>query len=413
MKALPVIALRLVEPDAETDLERLTDSFHLNLTAFGFLSFFVGLFIVNSAIGLAFEQRLPVLRTLRACGVSARMLNGVLVLELVSLALIAGLMGLVCGYFIAGALLPDVAASLRGLYGAQIPGHLTLKPQWWIAGVAISILGALAAAAASLTKALRLPLLATAQPYAWQQAQRRWLTYQSALALAAFAAAACLLWFGDSLISGFAVLAALMLGAALILPMFLEFMLSLGQRYARAPVSVWFWADSRQQLSGLSLALMALLLALSVNVGVSTMVESFSRTFLVWLDGRLAADVYVNAANDASGDTRSRRGCASAPRSRRSCPAPAPIRNWRARRSRCWACPITPPIATTGRCCSRLRMPGSSFVPAMRPSSANNWRGACTFPSATASRCRRQAETGRSTWSASMPITATPRARSR
>ena len=291
--------LRLIEPNAETDLERLTDSFHLNLTAFGFLSFFVGLFIVNSAIGLAFEQRLPVLRTLRACGVSARMLNGVLVAELVSLALIAGLMGLVCGYFIAGALLPDVAASLRGLYGAQIPGHLTLKPQWWIAGVAISIAGALAAAAVSLTKALRLPLLATAQPYAWQQAQRRWLTYQSALALAAFVAAACLLWFGDSLISGFAVLAALMLGAALILPMFLEVMLSLGQRYARAPVSVWFWADSRQQLSGLSLALMALLLALSVNVGVSTMVESFSRTFLVWLDGRLAADVYVNAANDA------------------------------------------------------------------------------------------------------------------
>jgi putative ABC transport system permease protein len=291
--------LRLVEPNAETDLERLTDSFHLNLTAFGLLSFFVGLFIVNSAIGLAFEQRLPMLRTLRACGVSARMLNGVLVLELVSLALIAGLIGLVCGYFIAGALLPDVAASLRGLYGAQIPGILTLKPQWWIAGVAISITGALAAAAASLTKALRLPLLATAQPHAWQQAQRRWLTYQSALALAAFAAAGCLLWFGDSLISGFAVLAALMLGAALILPMFLELMLSLGQRYARAPVSVWFWADSRQQLSGLSLALMALLLALAVNVGVSTMVESFSRTFLVWLDGRLAADVYVSAANDA------------------------------------------------------------------------------------------------------------------
>src|SRR6185437_4774717 len=51
--------LRLVKPDAETDLERLTDSFHLNLTAFGLLSFFVGLFIVNSAIGLAFEQRLP------------------------------------------------------------------------------------------------------------------------------------------------------------------------------------------------------------------------------------------------------------------------------------------------------------------------------------------------------------------
>ena len=159
--------LRLVEPDAESDLERLTDSFHLNLTAFGLLSFVVGLFIVNSAIGLAFEQRLAVLRTLRACGVSAVMLNAVLVAELVSLALVAGLIGLVCGYFIAAALLPDVAASLRGLYGAQIPGELTLRIEWWIAGVAISVLGALAAAATSLAKAIRLPVLATAQPQAW------------------------------------------------------------------------------------------------------------------------------------------------------------------------------------------------------------------------------------------------------
>jgi putative ABC transport system permease protein len=44
---------------------------------------------------------------------------------------------------------------------------------------------------------------------------------------------------------------------------------------------------------------MALLLALAVNVGVGTMVGSFNRTFLVWLDGRLAADVYVNAASNA------------------------------------------------------------------------------------------------------------------
>ncbi|WP_038387903.1 ABC transporter permease, partial [Bradyrhizobium elkanii] len=242
--------------------------------------------------------RLPMLRTLRACGVSARMLNTVLVIELVSLALVAGLIGLVCGYFIAAALLPDVAASLRGLYGAQIPGQLSLKPVWWFAGIAISILGALAAAAASLAKAIRMPVLATAQPQAWQQAQRRWLIIQSAAALAVFAVAAGLIWFGDSLIAGFAVLAALMLGAALILPMVLQIALAFGQRSARAPVGIWFWADSRQQLSGLSLALMALLLALAVNVGVGTMVESFNRTFLVWLDGRLAADVYISAASD-------------------------------------------------------------------------------------------------------------------
>ena len=290
--------LRLVEPDVESDLERLTDSFHLNLTAFGLLSFLVGLFIVNSAIGLAFEQRLPMLRTLRACGVSSPMLNMVLLIELVSLALVAGLVGLVCGYLIAASLLPDVAASLRGLYGAQIPGQLTLKPQWWIAGLAISVLGALAAAATSFTKAIRLSVLAAAQPYAWQQAQHRWLRFQGALAIMVFAAAAAFLWFGNSLISGFAVLAALLLGAALGLPVVLGFALYLGQRSTRRPLAGWFWADSRQQLSGLSLALMALLLALAVNVGVSTMVESFSKTFTGWLDGRLAADIYLNASDN-------------------------------------------------------------------------------------------------------------------
>jgi putative ABC transport system permease protein len=290
--------LRLVEPDAESDLERLTDSFHLNLTAFGLLSFFVGLFIVNSAIGLAFEQRRPMLRTLRACGVSARMLNLVLVVELVTIALVAGLAGLVCGYLIAASLLPDVAASLRGLYGAQIPGQLTLRPQWWFAGIAISVLGALAAAATSLFKAARLPILVAAQPYAWHQAQHRWLMLQGALAIALLIAAAGFLWFGDSLLAGFFVLAALLLGAALGLPVVLGFVLYLGERSTRRPLLIWFWADGRLQLSGLSLAMMALLLALAVNVGVSTMVESFSKTFTGWLDGRLAADIYLNASSE-------------------------------------------------------------------------------------------------------------------
>jgi putative ABC transport system permease protein len=291
--------LRLVEPETETDLERLTDSFHLNLTAFGMLSFLVGLFIVNSAIGLAFEQRRPTLRTLRSCGVSSRLLNAVLLIELVSIALIAGVVGLVCGYFIAASLLPDVAASLRGLYGAEIPGELQLKPQWWLAGLAISIIGAVAAASASLLKAARLPLLAAAQPYAWQQAQHRWLRWQGAAAMLVFVAAAGFLGFGDSLTSGFALLAALLLGAALALPVILGLVLALGEKLSRQPLPKWFWADSRLQLSGLSLALMALLLALAVNVGVGTMVESFSRTFTGWLNGRLASEVYLNAAGNA------------------------------------------------------------------------------------------------------------------
>jgi len=292
-------SLRLVPAGAETELQRLTASFHLNLTAFGLLSFLVGLFIVHSAIGLAFEQRLPMLRTLRACGVSARELVLVLVAELLLIALLAGLAGVACGYVIAAALLPDVAASLRGLYGASVPGELAVAPQWWLAGLAMSAAGALAAAAQALFKVLRLPLLVSAQPLAWRQAHQRWLVSQAVLAAAALVVALAAWLGGSSLIAGFAVLAGLLLGAALGLPVILSVVVGAGERITRHPIAHWAWADSRQQLPGLSLAMMALLLALSTNVGVGTMVGSFSETFLRWLDGRLAAEIYLAARDDA------------------------------------------------------------------------------------------------------------------
>lgn len=184
-------------PGGDNDLARLTESFHLNLTAFGFLSFVVGRFIAHSAISLAFEQRRPMMRTLRARGVSSRALTGVLLAELLSFALLAGAAGVVRG----------------------------------------------------------------------------------------------------DLIAGFAVMACLLLGAALTLPVLLGMALRLGERTARRPLAQWLRADSRQQLSGLSFALMALLLALAVNVGVGTMVSSFRIAFEAWLDQRLGAEIYLSAEN--------------------------------------------------------------------------------------------------------------------
>jgi len=58
----------------------------------------------------------------------------------------------------------------------------------------------------------------------------------------------------------------------------------------------------RAQLPGLSLALMALLLALAANIGVGTMVSSFRLTFTGWLDQRLAPELYVTANSDRQGE---------------------------------------------------------------------------------------------------------------
>ncbi|MFC3058388.1 FtsX-like permease family protein [Paenirhodobacter populi] len=287
----------LIHP-ATTDLSQLTESFHLNLAAFGYLAFGVGLFIVHSAIGLAFEQRRGMFRTLRALGLSARALTGLLLAELLVFALVAGAAGVLLGWLIAGALLPDVAATLRGLYGAEVGSGLTLRPVWWLSGLGIAVLGMLASAGQSLWRLGRLPVLAPAQSRAWGRESARAMRAQ-ALAGAGLIGLGAALLAVRGLWAGFGVLAGLLLGGALMLPMLMAALTRAGQRLSRGTVAQWFWADTRQQLPGLSLALMALLLALAANIGVGTMVGSFRTSFTTWIDQRLAADLYVEAADEA------------------------------------------------------------------------------------------------------------------
>ena len=292
----PPAALQLKQGE-DNNLSRLTESFHLNLDAVGFLSFVVGLFIVHAAIGLALEQRRGLLRTLRACGVSARMLILSLGVELGALAVLSGVLGIASGYLLASLLLPDVAASLRGLYGAEVAGQLNLSPWWWLAGLGVSLLGALLAGASSLWRAARLPLLALANAQAWHQAHGRWLRRQGWVASAALLIALLALWLGDSLAAGFVLMAALLLGAALALPVLLNGLLKALLGRSRSVLGQWFLADCRQQLPALSLALMALLLALAANIGAGSMTSGFRQTFTHWLEQRLTAELYLNPQN--------------------------------------------------------------------------------------------------------------------
>ncbi|MCO1621676.1 ABC transporter permease [Pseudomonas putida] len=301
---LPADIARYLELQPRQDdggLQRLTDSFHLNLTALGLLAFVVGLFIAHAAIGLALEQRRGLIRNLRACGVSLKTLLCALVLELGLFAALGGLAGVASGYALAAWLLPDVAASLRGLYGAQVAGTLSLPAGWWLLGVLVSVLGALLAGLQSVMRAARLPLLALAQPQAWRLAQGPWLKRQALIAgLLLLLALACGV-FGAGLLSAFGMLAGLLLAAALLLPALLDRVLAWLARCCHRPLAQWFVADSRQQLPALSLALVALLLALAASVGVGSMTEGFRKTFVGWLDLRLSADLYVTPRDTAQG----------------------------------------------------------------------------------------------------------------
>jgi len=289
----------VLQPAQDAGADRLTDSFHLNLTAFGLLSFAVGIFIVHGTISLAFEQRRGMVRTLRALGVPLGRLIGLMIAELVLFALIAGAIGVALGYVIAAVLLPNVAATLQGLYGASVAGTLQLRAEWWLSGMAIAVVGTGLAAAGALWKIAHMPLLSSARPRAWAVASGATARRLGAVAVLLFLVGVGIAIRGKGLALGFVLLACMLIGAALLLPLVLRGAVTLADRQARSVVWQWFWADTRQQVPGMSLALMALLLATAANVGVTTMVSSFRVTFVDFLDQRLAPELFISAEDAA------------------------------------------------------------------------------------------------------------------
>ena len=293
--------LMIVSAADQTDIGRLTDSFHLNLTAFGLLSFVVGIFIVHGAVGLIFEQRRPLVRTLRSVGAPLGQIITVMAIELLVIAIVSGAIGVILGYFIASALLPDVAATLRGLYGAEVGGTLSLRPIWWISGLGIAVVGAMVASIRALVSIARMPILKIAQPRSWAMQSGRGQVVLCVFGIGLIGAAGVLSFFATGLIMGFAILAALLIGAASLVPVIWTLFLSGAERSASGPMTTWFWADTRQQMPGLSLAMAALMLAMAANIGVSTMVGSFRNTFQGFLDQRLASEVYIDTKSPEQG----------------------------------------------------------------------------------------------------------------
>ena len=250
-------------------------------------------------------------------GVPLRLLTTLLLCELLLIAVLAGGIGLVLGYLVAAALLPDVSATLVGLYGASVDGSLSLRPSWLLSGLGMAIFGTLIASAQSIANIYKMPLLVAPgiQARARVASSSQWTLAAVGGGLVLAGLAAVLLF--DGLIAGFALLAGLMLGTALILPLLLSGLLILGARTARSALTEWIWADMRAQLPGISLALMALLLALATNIGVGTMVSSFRLTFLGWMDQRLSAEIYVTVQDDQQAadlaDWLARRGVTALP----------------------------------------------------------------------------------------------------
>jgi len=289
--------LELIENQQHVDLRELTQSLHSHLTAMSLLSFAVGLFIVFNAVRFSLWYRRSTLLDLRLMGCDNRLLVLAILLETLLWSLLGSAVGFAIGVLLAQLLLPGLGASLQSLYDAVVEINLGLSPWTLLQAWCISLFGLLWALAWPLYRQLRHSSFEAARSenlLADETRVRRRLAL-AGLLLAAVAAIA----YGriETVTGGFVVLGLVLFAAAWLLPV----MLAAGLRLlacllpARLLLARWMVSDGWSQLPAFRSAMMALLLALTANLGVGSLVDSFRSAFVGWLEVRQSADIYLRA----------------------------------------------------------------------------------------------------------------------
>lgn len=293
--ALPP-GLRLEPNQQRLDLTELTASLHTHLTAMSLLSFAVGLFIVFNAVRFSLWYRRPTFRHLRLMGVSVRLLALGALAETLIWSVIGTTAGLLAGWGISHALLPSVSASLQNLYGAVVGSDLLMSSRTVLMAWGMTLTGLLFALAWPMWLQLRAPAVSSVATGGWQaDARARRQLLVGAIGLGA----AALLAYGvmSSVEGGFLLLGLVLFAAAWALPSLLAAVhggIAAGVR-ARGLRARWMVSDGWAQLPALRTAMMALLLALTANLGVETLISSFRTALSDWMAVRIGADVYVQS----------------------------------------------------------------------------------------------------------------------
>jgi putative ABC transport system permease protein len=291
--------LMLVENQQHLDLDQLTQSLHSHLTAMSLLSFAVGLFIVFNAVRFSLWYRRSTLLNLRLLGCTGRQLLSVILLETLAWSLVGSLLGFLLGIMLAQALLPGLGSSLQSLYDATIGVDLDINLWTLLQAWSITLIGLIWALAWPLYRQLNRSSLDafSGGAYLLDEAKSRRSLAWAALLLF------LLSWVSydwiEAVWQGFVMLGMILFAAAWILPTLLAFSLHLIARVlpSRRLLTRWMVSDGWSQLPALRSAMMALLLALTANLGVGTLVDSFRVAFVDWLEVRQSADIYLRDAS--------------------------------------------------------------------------------------------------------------------
>ncbi len=277
----------------------MTTAFRTNLTALSLLALVVGMFLIYNTMTFSVVQRRPLFGALRCLGVTRQEVAWLVLGEAALVGLLGSALGLGLGVLLGQGAVRLVTQTINDLYFVVTVRGIVIPPESLIKGALAGVTATVVSAALPAWEASTVPPRMALTRSGLEDKARRLIPVISLAGLGAIALGAVLLLLPTrSLVVSFGGIFLLTIGFAFLAPLAtLVFNLRVlpltnalfGVTGRMAPRSV------TGALSRTAVAVAALMVAVSVTIGVGLMVGSFRTTVEAWLGQTLWGDIYVSA----------------------------------------------------------------------------------------------------------------------
>ena len=276
----------------------MTAAFSLNLTALSLLALLVGMFLIYNTVTFSVIQRRPVIGSLRALGMTQREIFGMILLEAGLLGLLGTGLGLGLGIFLGRGAVSAVTQTVNDLFFVVAVRDISIPAWTLVKGGVSGMAAALVAAAIPAWEAAGVPPAGALKRSDVEQRVLALLPWISGAGGVLVIGGGLLLIPAGNLVLSFAGLFGLIIGIALLTPGATLWLMNGLQRLIGRRLGIVTRMAPRdivRSLSRTSVAIAALMISVSVIIGVSVMIGSFRLTVEQWLDDVLQADIFVSA----------------------------------------------------------------------------------------------------------------------
>jgi putative ABC transport system permease protein len=287
----------IVKPQQRSQsVESLGDAFRLNLTALSLLALVVGMFLIYNTITFSVVQRRPVIGTLRCLGVTRREIFGAILAETLVLGAIGGVIGLGLGVLLGRGAVTLVTQTINDLYYVVNVRDVSVSPWTLLKGFALGLGASGLAALAPAYEATSIAPITALKRTAIEQRVQKLLPWLALVGVLLLVIGAGLLLLTSVLTVNLAGIFFVLIGVALTTPLLTVWLMRIAVPVLDRLSGITGRMSARNVTNAISrtaIAIASLMVAVSVIIGLQSMIGSFRKTVVSWLNTSLTADIYV------------------------------------------------------------------------------------------------------------------------